>query len=88
MSLDVGPKQTPFNHTDPAVGVVAITGADQTFPNQSPRAVYVATAGNLECTMFDGSTATFVGLLAGVVYPFAITAIRDAATTITGHVLL
>ena len=87
MSLDVSPAP-PTDHSAPAVGAVAITGADQTFPNKQVRGVYVATAGNLECTMFDGSTATFVGLLAGVVYPFAILAIRDAATTITGHVLL
>lgn len=79
-------KKTPTEQSDPALGVVAITGSDQTF-TVPVRAVYVATAGNLECTMSDGTTATFVGLLAGQLYPFAITEIRDAATTITGHVL-
>lgn len=79
-------KKTPTEQSDPALGAVAIPGTDQTF-TVPVRAVYVATAGNLECTMSDGTTATFVGLLAGVVYPFSITEVRDAATTITGHAL-
>jgi hypothetical protein len=79
-------KRTPTSQSDPALGAVAITGSDQTF-TVPVRGVYVATAGDLECTMSNDTTATFVGLLAGVIYPFAITAIRDAGTTITGHVL-
>lgn len=80
-------KRTPTAQSDPALGAVAITGSDQVF-TVPVRGVYVATAGNLECTMSDGTTPTFIGLLAGMVYPFAVTEIRDAATTITGHVLV
>ncbi len=76
-----------INQSDPAIGVVAITGADQSF-SKRVRGIYVATAGDLACTMADGSSASFVGLLAGVVYPFCITAITDAGTSITGNVLV
>jgi hypothetical protein len=75
------------SQSDPVIGAVAITGADQEF-TVHVRGVYVATAGNLECTLANASTATFIGLLAGVIYPFSITHIRDAGTTCTGHVLL
>lgn len=75
------------SQSDPVIGAVAITGSDQTF-TVHVRGVYVATAGNLECTFANGSAVTLIGLLAGVVYPFAITEIRDAGTTCTGHVLV
>lgn len=79
-------QRSPSQQSDPALGAVAIPGTDQTF-TVAVRAVYVATAGNLQCTMSDGSAVTFVGLLAGSVYPFAITSVVDAGTTITGHAL-
>jgi hypothetical protein len=75
------------SQSDPAIGAIAITGSDQTI-GRPARGVYVATDGDLACTMADGTTPTFVGLKAGAVYPFAIVAITDAGTSITGHVLV
>ena len=75
------------NQSDPAIGVVAITGSDQSF-SKRVRGVYVGTTGTLACTMADGTTAAFAGLLAGVVYPFCITKIYDVGTTAAGVVLL
>ncbi len=88
MSMDVDNDITTVNRADPAIGAVAITTADQTFGDNRPRGVYVATAGDLAVDMANGNTVTFMGLLAGVVYPFAIIKIYDTGTSITGHVLL
>jgi hypothetical protein len=87
MAENLKTKASPPRTSDPAVGIVAITGANQTLAYTS-RGVYVAPAGTLQCTFEDGSTGTLAGLAAGQVYPFAITAITGAGTSITGHVLL
>lgn len=73
---------------DPAIGATAFAAAtDYTSLAGNVRGFYVSTAGALQCTLADGSTATFPGLLAGVVYPIKITAITGAGTTATGFVL-
>ena len=90
MSLEVGADTpSPFNHTDPAIGGVAVPGtADQTFTGRIPRGIYVATAGDLKVDMADGTTTVpFVGLLAGVAYPFAFKKVYDTGTTIVGIAL-
>lgn len=77
-----------IHQSDPAIGAVAFTGtADVEFSNRI-RGVYIGTAGDLKCTMADGSTPTFVGLLAGQIYPFCITKVFDTGTTCAGHVLI
>ncbi len=88
MSRDLSATTYPNDVTSPAVGAIAITGADQTFAGARPRSVYVATAGDLTCDMVNGDNVTFVGLLAGIVYPIAIKKIYDTGTSITGLVLL
>ncbi len=76
------------NQSDPAIGIVAITGlADVEFAKRV-RGVYVGTAGNLQADFADGTTGTLVGLLAGVVYPFCIVKVYDAGTTMAGHALV
>ena len=90
MSLELGATTpNPLNHTDPAVGGVAVSGtADQTFTDRIPRGIYIATAGDLKVDMADGTTTvTFVGLLAGSVYPFAFKKVYDTGTTIVGIAL-
>lgn len=73
--------------SDPAVGGIAFTGtADVTF-DQYTRGVYISTAGDLKVDMFDGSTVTFSGLLAGAVYPFAVLKVYDTGTTAAGVAL-
>lgn len=64
----------------PAGGAEAIVNG--TPLTQPSRGIYVGGAGNLGCTMVNGSTATFVGLLVGQVYPFRIT-LASTATTAT-----
>lgn len=64
----------------PAGGAEAIVNG--TTLTQPSRGVYVGGAGNLGCTLINGSTATFVGLLAGQVYPFRIT-VASTLTTAT-----
>lgn len=90
MSLEVGDIQpNPVDHTAPAVGAVAVSGtADQTFTGRIPRGIYIATAGDLKVDMADGTTTvTFVGLLAGVIYPIAFKKVYDTGTTIVGIAL-
>jgi hypothetical protein len=49
----------------------------------------VTTAGNLAVTWAKtGRTSTIPGLLAGVVYPFQVTQVRNSNTTATGVFLL
>lgn len=76
--------------TKPAVDALAVNygGGDQTlaFPC---RGIFVGGAGNLACRLVGASAdVTFTGLSAGVVYPFAISIIRQTNSTITNSVVL
>lgn len=85
---DTYPEKGVAQQNDPAIGATSFAAAtDYTSLVGNVRAVYVATAGALQCVMADGSAVTFAGLLAGIVYPFKITSIVGAGTTATGHVL-
>lgn len=61
----------------PAVAYSAITPADADLARPI-RAFYVGGAGDITLTSPAGNVVTLVGLLAGVVYPFA--AVRISAT--------
>lgn len=78
MAIDFTQNQPGLD--SPASGAEAIVNGT-TLTNKS-RGIYVGGAGNLGCTMTNGSTATFVGLLAGQVYPFRIT-VASTLTTAT-----
>lgn len=65
---------------DPYVGVVAITGAAQTF-DPTIRGIYCGTAGNVNVTFIDGTSAT-LPMNANTVYRLAIKSIAAAGTTI------
>lgn len=85
---DTYPLRNPAVQSDPAVGAIAITGSDQTFTNPV-RGVYCGGAGNLKVDMADGSSGvTFTGMLAGIVYPIAITKIYGSGTSITSSLVL
>lgn len=47
------------------------------------RALYVGVAGDVAVVMADGTAVTFVGMLAGVVYPLRVKAVRVTGTTAT-----
>ncbi len=91
MALIAGREYDPkeVNGARASVAVTAVHGgSDQTLA-RAGRAIYVGGAGNLVCTLADGdSTTTFTGLLAGQVYPLAISAITATNTTITNAVIL
>jgi surface protein len=68
---------------------VTITPDDSTDLIEIPTTgLYVGGDGDIKVDMFDGTTTTFVGLRAGVVYPFKITRIYATGTTATDIVTL
>lgn len=73
---------------DPAVGAIAIdySGGNQVL-DPSGRAVYIATAGNLNVVMQDGSTVLFSNLVAGQIYAIAIKQVTQTNSTAAGLVL-
>lgn len=79
-----------YKHTHSAPSSVAldVSSGDQALA-QTCRGIYVGGDGNLVCRL-DGDTSdrTFTGLLAGQVYPFAVSIIRQTGTTITNSVVL
>lgn len=63
----------------PGVGAFTITPGNALVKNT--RAVYVGGAGNMAVTMSDGTSVTFVGLLAGLMYPLQLSAVAAGGTT-------
>ncbi len=77
----------PGFSSGPVIGVVAISGSDQTLTGVV-RGVYVSGgSGSLKADFANGTTETITGLVTGTVYPFSITKIYDTGTDITGFVL-
>jgi len=70
----------------PAQGAATITPHATNLLPQSTRAIYVGGGGNLACEMVNGEIVTFVGLLAGAVYPFRVQKVFVAGTTATNLV--
>lgn len=67
----------------------AVTPSDTTnFTQGVTRGVYVGGAGNVVCVKEDGTTVTFTGALAGVVYPIRCKRINSTSTTATSLVAL
>lgn len=65
----------------------AITPSDVTIFQQPTRGIYIGGAGNITVDMADGgSSVLFVGLMAGVVYPFQVTRVYATGTTATSIV--
>lgn len=69
-------------------GAVAVTPSDTvniSLPPSSPytRGIYVGVTGDLSVLMVDGSTATFVGVAAGVIHPIAVVRVNETDTTAT-----
>ena len=51
---------------------------------QITRGFMVGGAGDVAVTLKSGDAVTLPGLMAGVVYPFRISKVRDSGTTATG----
>jgi|SRR6185312_1426770 len=66
---------------------ISVGGGDQKLANAA-RGVYVSGAGNLVCRLVDATAdSTFSNLSAGVLYPFQVSIVRQAGTTVTGNIL-
>ena len=72
-------KLASLKTADCAVGVQAIT-PDTPLTTPS-RGLYVGTGGTATITFADGRTATFVGLIAGLEYPFSIINVSASGLT-------
>lgn len=76
------------NATAPAHSAAAVTTSDSTVLPIT-RALYVGGAGNLAVTMGeDENNVTFVGVLAGMVYPLQVSKVLATGTTATNIVAL
>jgi hypothetical protein len=72
----------------PAVVPEVVTPVDSADLTNTSRALYVGAAGNLKATFAHGSIVTIAGLLAGQVYPFALTKVFSGSTTAASMVAL
>jgi S-formylglutathione hydrolase FrmB len=79
-------RRTTADQTVGAYRGVAVTKSDTT-ELASTAGLYVGGGGTLVVTMNDGNDVTFVGALAGVIYPYQVTKVK-AATTATSIVAL
>lgn len=70
----------------PAQGAAVITPHATNQLLHSTRAIYVGGSGDMACEMVNGELVTFVGLLAGAVYPFRVQRVFVAGTTATSLV--
>ncbi|HVX57431.1 MAG TPA: hypothetical protein VHA37_06895 [Candidatus Saccharimonadales bacterium] len=68
-----------------SIETIDISSTDYTLAKVS-RGIMVATAGNLNVTMEDGSTGIIPALQPGVLYPFALSVVKKTSTTATGIV--
>ena len=69
--------------TSPAMGAEPITISGVAGPvvlGKTSRAIWVGGAGNLGGTMLDGTTAIFVGILAGTLLPVRMTQVSTTST--------
>ena len=71
----------------PAARAAAVTPADATYITPT-RGLYVGVSGDVKVIMLDGTTVTFVGLVAGVIHPITCVLIYDTDTTATDIVAL
>ncbi len=72
----------------PAMVPEAVTPNNSADLTNTARALFVGAAGNANLTFVNGTTLVVTGLLAGQVYPFAITSVRSTSTTAASMVAL
>jgi hypothetical protein len=70
--------------TGPICGAFDIVPDDTADLPQITRGFMVGGAGDVAVTLKSGDAITLPGLMAGVVYPFRISKVRDSGTTATG----
>ncbi|UWR19279.1 spike base protein, RCAP_Rcc01079 family [Sulfitobacter pontiacus] len=70
--------------TGPICGAFDIVPDDTADLPQITRGFMVGGAGDVAVTLKSGDAVTLSGLMAGVIYPFRISKVRDSGTTATG----
>ena len=76
------------NPTSPADVGVAVTPSDSTVIGRT-KGLYIGVTGSLVVTFAaDQSTGTFVSVIGGSIYPFAVTQVKATGTTATNIVAL
>lgn len=85
---DSYPLSVPELLPGPAIGAIAINyaGGDQSVAG-SVRGIYIASGSSLKADMANGTTATFTGLLSGMIYALAVTKIYQTGSDVAGFVL-
>jgi hypothetical protein len=79
----------PYPGSAPAVHGVAVDPSDTEGLGFTTRALYVGAGGTLKVTFAgDASPVELTGLLAGVVYPFAVTQVWQTGTTASDIIAL
>lgn len=69
------------NLATPGENAFAVTPNDSADMDFVTRAIYVGVAGNVKMTLLGGTTVTFVGLVAGGLYPLRVKRIWSTGTT-------
>ena len=72
--------------TSPASNAFVITPNDSVDLTHVTRGLYIAAAGTLKVDFEDSGTVVLSGLVAGTVYPFAVSRVYSTDTTISGVV--
>lgn len=67
--------------TTPGEYAFAITPNDSTDLANATRALYVGGAGDVACITVNGSTVTFVGMVAGMLYPLRLKRVLSTGTS-------
>lgn len=70
--------------TAPASSSAPITPSDSTDLSDLTRWVFVGGAGNLVAVMKDGTTVSFIGIVAGTLLPIRVSRVMATGTTATG----
>ncbi len=72
----------------PATKAAVVTPLDSSDLTDKSRAIFIGGSGNLKVEMFGGDIVTFVGMLAGQIYPIAVTKVFSGSTTATNIMAL
>ena len=74
-------QSTPREQDAPATNALEVVPNDSVDLLATARALYIGSAGNMQVTTSNGSTVTFIGLLAGQILPVSVQRVWSTTTT-------
>ncbi len=77
--MDAYTLEQALMNLSPPGSAAAVVPSDSTVLEVT-RGLYIGGSGDIAATMQDGGSVTFVGLLAGVIYPLAVIKVKAAST--------